>query len=145
MVSMQQGLSMYRLIYKSVACAPLSETDLKKLLMGSRLRNAEAGLTGMLIYDRGTFLQMLEGDMAPVFKTFARIERDPRHKDICVLLRDPDVAERAFGDWSMGYAGGSIAAAILKGFVDLSDGLRTAALDRVSAVKILAEAAKLAA
>lgn len=52
---------MYRLVYKSVECAPFSETDLKKLLMNSRLRNTEAGLTGMLIYDRGTFLQMLEG------------------------------------------------------------------------------------
>lgn len=136
---------MYRLVYKSVECAPFSETELKKLLMNSRLRNAEAGLTGMLIYDCGTFLQMLEGDMAPIFKTFARIERDQRHKDISVLLRDPNAADRAFGDWSMGYAGGSTAAAILKGFVNLPDGLRTAALDRVSAVKILAEAAKLAA
>jgi hypothetical protein len=140
-----KGLVMYRIIYKSIACAPFSETELKKLLVASRLRNAEAGLTGMLIYDRETFLQMLEGDMAPTFKTFARIERDPRHKDISVLLRDPNAADRAFGDWSMGYAGGSTAASILKGFVDLPDGLRTAALDRVNAVKILAEAAKLAA
>ena len=137
---------MYRLVYKSVACAPFSETELKKLLMNSRLRNAEAGLTGMLIYDGGTFLQMLEGDMAPIFKTFARIERDPRHKDIAVLLRDPNAAERAFGHWSMGYAGGSTAAGILKGFVDLPNGLRTASLDRSSAVRILdAVASRIAA
>jgi hypothetical protein len=94
---------MYRLVYKSVECAPFSEADLKKLIMNSRLRNAEAGLTGMLIYDRGTFLQMLEGDMAPIFKTFTRIERDPRHKDISVLLRIPKLpsALSAIGPWAM--------------------------------------------
>src|SRR5665647_1457444 len=123
---------MYRLIYKSSETAPFSRTDLKHLLVGSRLRNTEADISGMLIYDRGTFLQMLEGDTAAIFKTFARIERDPRHKDISVLLRDPTAADRAFGHWSMGYAGGSTAAAILKGYVNLPDGLRTAALDRVS-------------
>lgn len=136
---------MYRLVYKSFETSPFGEADLKKLLMHSRMRNPEAGLTGMLIYDRGTFLQMLEGDMAPLFNTYARVERDPRHKDISVLLRDPNTAERAFGHWSMGYAGGPAAASILKGYVDLPDGLRTAALDRVSAVKILVEAARLAA
>jgi len=45
----------------------------------------------------------------------------------------------------MGYADGSSAATILKGFVHLSDGLRTPALDRTSALRILVEAAKVAA
>jgi hypothetical protein len=133
---------MYRLVYKSFEAQPFSEADLKKLLVASRLRNADADLTGMLIYDRGAFLQMLEGDVGAIIKTFNRIERDPRHKDISILLRDPNAGERAFGRWSMGYADGSGAAAILKGFVDLPDGLRTAALDRINAVKILDTAAR---
>jgi hypothetical protein len=137
---------MYRLVYKSFEATPFSEADLKKLLVASRLRNAEAELTGMLIYDRGAFLQMLEGDVGAIVKTFNRIERDPRHKDISILLRDPNAIARAFGKWSMGFADGTGAAAILKGFVDLPDGLRTAALDRSNAIKILdAAAEKLAA
>ena len=99
----------------------------------------------MLIYDRGIFLQMLEGDIAPLFKTFERIERDPRHKDVLVLLREPNASARVFGQWSMDYADGSGATAILKGFVELPDGLRTAALDRTNAVEILHAAAKRAA
>ena len=137
---------MYRLVYKSVEAAPFSEADLKKLLVASRLRNAEAGLSGMLIYDRGAFLQTLEGDVGAILKTFNRIERDPRHKNVSILLRDPNAPARAFGRWSMGFADGSGAATILKGFVDLPDGLRTAALDRTNAIKILdAAAEKLAA
>lgn len=136
---------MYRLVYKSFESVPFSQAELKLLLVNSRLRNAEVGVTGMLIYDHGTFLQMLEGDMAAVFRTFGRIERDSRHRDISVLLRESNAAERAFGDWSMGYADGSTAATILKGFVNLPDGLHTAALDRVSAMRILVEAAKMAA
>ena len=136
---------MYRLIYKSSETAPFSKTDLKHLLVGSRLRNTEADISGMLIYDRGVFLQMLEGDVGAIFKTFARIERDPRHKDVTVLLRDANARERAFGKWSMGFADGSGAAAILKGFVDLPEGLHTPALDRTNAVKILDVAAKVAA
>jgi FAD-dependent sensor of blue light len=135
---------MYQLVYKSIEADPFSEADLKHLLLNSRLRNAEVDITGMLIYDRGAFLQMLEGDLGAVISTFARIERDPRHKDISVLLRDPK-AGRAYGNWSMGFASGSGAAAVLKGFVDLPDGLRTPALDRTNAVKILDAAAKLAA
>jgi hypothetical protein len=136
---------MYRIVYKSCENSPFSETELKKLLLSSRLRNAETGLTGMLIYDRGVFLQMLEGDMAPLFKTFERIERDPRHKDVSVLMREPNASARVFGRWSMGYADSSGAAAILKGFVELPDGLRIATLDRTNAVKILDVAAKRAA
>jgi len=136
---------MYRLIYKSLESDPFSKADLKHLLVNSRLRNAEAGISGMLIYDRGAFLQMLEGDMAAVFRTFARIERDPRHKDVAVLLRDAQVSERAFGQWSMGFDDGSGASAVLKGFVDLPDGLRTPALDRSNAVKILSAVARFAA
>lgn len=128
---------MLRLVYKSFEAMAFDANDLKRLLASSRLRNSEAGLTGVLIYDEGTFLQALEGDSSAVQATFARIERDARHKDVTVLLREPDASKRMFGHWSMGYADGKGAASILKGFVDLPNGLRTASLDRSSAVRIL--------
>jgi Sensors of blue-light using FAD len=137
---------MLRLIYKSFEAVPFNASDLTRLLASSRLRNVEAGLTGILIYDKGTFLQALEGDPSSMQTTFARIERDARHKDITVLLREPDASKRMFGNWSMGYADGLGAASILKGFVDLPNGLKTATLDRSSAVRILdAVASRIAA
>ena len=137
---------MLRLVYKSIETVPFDAIALKRLLASSRLRNVEAGLTGILIYDEGTFLQALEGEASSLQTTFARIERDARHKDVTVLMREPDASKRMFGQWSMGYADGVGAASVLKGFVDLPNGLRTASLDRSSAVRILdAVASRIAA
>jgi hypothetical protein len=136
---------MYRIVYKSTETTPFNHTKLKKLLVQSRLRNAEHDVSGMLIYDHGAFLQLLEGEIGAVKDTFVRIERDPRHKHLTMLLTDENVAERAFGKWSMGYADGRDAASILRGFVDLPHGLSTPELDRAKAVQILGEAARLAA
>ena len=136
---------MLLLVYKSTETEPFTDTALKRLLVGSRLRNSQAGVTGMLIYDHGAFLQALEGDAAAVQATFARIEQDPRHRDIVVLLRDNRVQSRAYGAWSMGYADSSGLATLLKGFIDLPHGLRTPALDRVNAMKLLDAAASHAA
>jgi hypothetical protein len=128
---------MYRLVYSSRETQPFSSDELKALLLKSRLRNRELGITGMLIYDGGAFLQALEGDQSAVAATFARIERDPRHCDVAVLFRDSTAAERQFGQWSMGYADASQAAAMLKGFKSLEGGLRVPALDRSTALRLL--------
>ncbi|MEM7363377.1 MAG: BLUF domain-containing protein, partial [Pseudomonadota bacterium] len=37
-----------------------------------------AGVTGMLLYHEGSFLQALEGDRAVVEALYERIEEDPR-------------------------------------------------------------------
>jgi hypothetical protein len=136
---------MYRIVYKSIETAPFNHTKLKKLLVQSRLRNAEHDVSGMLIYDHGAFLQLLEGEIGAVKDILVRIERDPRHKHLTVLLTDENIPERAFGKWSMGYADGRDAMSILRGFINLPHGLSTPDLDRTSAVEILVEAARQAA
>jgi hypothetical protein len=56
----------------------------------------------MLLYDDGSFLQVLEGDCEPLVALYARILLDPRHKDITKLL-EREIDERQFGDWKMGF------------------------------------------
>ena len=70
----------------------------------SRRNNGACGVTGALIFNRGTFGQILEGPEDAVEETFTRIEGDPRHHDVEVLDLKR-VSERAFGDWSMGFVG----------------------------------------
>ena len=78
--------------------------EVEGILAISRRNNAGVGVTGALIFNRTTFGQVLEGPEAAVEETFARIEADPRHRDVEVLdLRT--VETRAFGDWSMGFVG----------------------------------------
>jgi Sensors of blue-light using FAD len=60
-----------------------------ELLKGSVQRNTQAGITRLLLYRDGTFMQALEGDKATVTALFAKISRDPRHHQIIRLIGEP--------------------------------------------------------
>ena len=79
-------------------------SDLKQILAISIRNNSDRGITGGLVFNRKFFVQALEGEHAVVTQTFARINSDPRHKDI-VIAEMGSVSERLFGAWAMGYAG----------------------------------------
>jgi|SRR5579871_2730975 len=93
---------MYHLVYVSSAVKPFSEDDLKTLLETSRRNNSASGITGMLLYLGGNFIQVLEGDRTEVMKTHQRIAQDPRHRGLLTLL-EGEVAARDFSEWSMGF------------------------------------------
>jgi len=67
------------LVYVSSATLPFSGEDLRALLATCRENNAELGVTGMLLYKDGNFMQVLEGDEQAVRGLYARIAADPRH------------------------------------------------------------------
>ena len=92
----------FSLVYASDGSEPLSEQELETLLAISRANNGRAGLTGMLLYKDGAFMQALEGKEKAVRKAFKRISRDKRHSAIRVLSAT-QVSERQFGEWTMGY------------------------------------------
>ncbi len=94
---------MFRILYTSRQTGPISEAELQAMMAASRERNRADGISGMLLADDQSFLQLLEGEAAAVKRTYERIERHPWHTGIEVLLEE-DVAERLFADWSMGYA-----------------------------------------
>ena len=93
----------YSLAYESQASTPLTAPDLLDLLEHSRANNARKGVTGILLYRHGTFLQVLEGPHAEVDALYATIARDPRHREVSTLLAE-DRSERRFPDWTMGFA-----------------------------------------
>ena len=90
------------LVYASIANEDFSPEQLLELLAVSRRNNESCGITGMLLYKERRFLQVLEGDEAAVRATYARIERDPRHRDVTLLITDQE-QEREFADWSMAF------------------------------------------
>ena len=92
----------FSLVYVSSATLPLSGEDLRALLAACRENNARLGVTGMLLYKDGNFMQVLEGDEEAVRGLYARIEDDPRHGGEIILHRG-FVDERRFPDWSMGF------------------------------------------
>jgi len=95
---------MYFLTYMSRASGHISEAELQGILEQARLKNAEAHITGLLLLRSGTFFQLLEGARHDVLAAFARIARDPRHRQIDVLFEfEEDGAPRFFPQWQMGY------------------------------------------
>ena len=88
------------LTYKSTATASPSAADLEALVEQARARNRQLGITGMLLYENGSFLQTIEGPPALVEALWASIKQDPRHEHI-ELLSEAIVAARLFSDWDL--------------------------------------------
>ena len=93
---------MYYLLYVSYATEPFSEEELRALLVQSRKKNKEHGITGMLVYIDGKFIQVLEGPKEKVEQLYAMICRDPRHQKVSTLL-EGIIPKRNFAEWSMGF------------------------------------------
>ncbi len=93
---------MYRLVYFSAATTPFTKAQLVELLNKARENNERLGITGMLLYKDGDFLQLLEGERSAVKALFSVIEADPRHKEAFVVLEEETDA-RLFDQWSMGF------------------------------------------
>jgi hypothetical protein len=93
---------MKRLVYVSAATVPFTDAALAQLLRISRDNNSRAGITGMLVYRDGDFLQILEGEDDALQETYLRIGRDTRHGRI-LLLDESRIDTREFADWSMGF------------------------------------------
>lgn len=90
------------LIYVSSAVGEPDARALEAILDSAVKHNRANAVTGMLLYKEGSFLQVLEGPADAIGETFGRVERDPRHHDVTVILREPIVA-RSFGEWQMGF------------------------------------------
>jgi len=90
-----------RLMYASRAANSVNPDDLAAILKKSKANNPPIGVTGVLCFSDGIFLQVLEGGRSQVSGLYNKIACDPRHRDV-VLLSYEEVSERSFAGWSMG-------------------------------------------
>jgi len=86
--------------YRSEAVHAPSAAELDHLVTSSRERNHSVGVTGMLLYDGGRFLQTLEGPADALDQLWSSIQRDPRHGGIEVLSHHI-VPTRLFSGWDL--------------------------------------------
>jgi hypothetical protein len=78
-----------------------SADAIEDILSKARQYNPTCGITGILCYGGGIFLQAIEGGRMPVSDLYGHIQKDVRHKDV-VLLHYEEISERRFGGWTMG-------------------------------------------
>jgi len=91
------------IVYVSTAVAPFADEELEDLLVDARDFNHSHLVTGVLLYNDGSFMQCLEGPESAVAQAYARIRASTRHKDIYELMNGP-IHERSFQSWDMGIA-----------------------------------------
>jgi hypothetical protein len=76
--------------------------DLIDLLHKSRTKNERLNITGLLVYHRREFMQLLEGDKADVLALYDTICHDSRHDQVNKLWDGP-LNERNLPGWSMAF------------------------------------------
>ena len=89
-----------RLLYASRAIDN-SPDAIETILVQSRQFNPASGITGILCYGGGIFLQAIEGGRNAISDLYGHIQKDSRHKDV-VLLQYEEISERRFSGWTMG-------------------------------------------
>ncbi|MCF7988556.1 MAG: BLUF domain-containing protein [Methylovulum sp.] len=95
-------MSLYCLVYVSLANQEMSDEHLKSLLSKAREKNEKLAITGMLLYRDGFFMQALEGDKEKIEALFDTIAQDTRHRDVLLVYKKP-IKERGFEQWTMGF------------------------------------------
>ncbi len=93
---------LYELIYRSLGFKEWDTEELSELLEISKIRNREAGITGMLLYHNQEFMQLIEGEREAVLSLYREIVKDDRHHLVHVIW-EGYIQERGFDDWTMGF------------------------------------------
>jgi hypothetical protein len=93
---------MHHLVYASSSKNLMPLEELNSILEKARVSNSANNITGLLLYNDGNFLQVLEGEKGLIHSCYNKISKDPRHRGIITLLDEP-ISYRSFEEWSMAF------------------------------------------
>ena len=91
---------LYQIVYISAATEPFSPAQLHALSSRASDRNQSIGVTGMLLYAKDTFYQVLEGEETTIRNLHEEIRQDRRHEKLEVICAQR-IIKRRFSNWSM--------------------------------------------
>lgn len=93
---------MHLIVYTSEVVAGMGHIDhvLADIVGKAKLNNPRLGITGLLFYHNGRFLQIIEGRKDALERLMAAIEKDPRHRNMERLV-DESIYQRSFEQWNM--------------------------------------------
>lgn len=96
-------IELTHLIYCSTANQDFNDEALEALLDNARSHNMTIDVTGMLLYENGSFFQVIEGPSETIKTLFQEISADTRHRNVITIIHEP-IVKRAFSEWTMGYS-----------------------------------------
>ena len=81
---------------------PQLHKDIIDIVKTAKQMNPKFAITGVLFYDQGLFLQVIEGHKAHLNQLIQNIQNDQRHSQVDILLDEP-IERRGFSDWNMDF------------------------------------------
>jgi len=122
-----------QIAYTSSAGSCFDKAELDTLLQGARDNNAKIGVSGVLLYDNGSFFQIIEGPPNVTESLYEHIQKDPRHDHVVLVVRR-SIKQRNFANWSMGFVREVTTLAEQPGYVDFFHGHNSLDLEGDSAL-----------
>jgi uncharacterized Fe-S cluster-containing MiaB family protein len=89
-------------IYTSAGTRNFKNDEIITILRKARINNAKLNVTGILLYDSGSFFQIIEGKQNTIAELYEKISQDERHAHVTKVIIEP-IEERSFSEWTMGY------------------------------------------
>jgi len=72
----------------------------EQILLEAHAFNKINNITGILCFGNGCYFQVIEGSKSAVEMLYAKIEKDPRHKDIKMMFKE-SITAFSFPEWRM--------------------------------------------
>ncbi len=95
---------MKAIMYMSQSVDPVPKiwlpANLENILARARSNNRKHGISGVLSFKKGHYLQIVEGPNDEVDQLYANIQHDPRHKSVSVICTI-QTKQRYLQDWDM--------------------------------------------
>eukprot|EP01091_Cochliopodium_minus_P018301 TRINITY_DN7382_c0_g1_i1.p1 TRINITY_DN7382_c0_g1~~TRINITY_DN7382_c0_g1_i1.p1 ORF type:complete len:152 (-),score=27.46 TRINITY_DN7382_c0_g1_i1:10-465(-) len=98
-----KGEKIFQLLYTSQSLKEMDSNEVGQILEGARKYNTKKNITGLLLYIKNDFIQLLEGKKEEVLELYDSIKKDKRHELVRTLI-SCYADERLFVEWSMGYS-----------------------------------------
>ncbi len=89
------------LVYISRRTPTCTDYDVTQILQASTQQNKKRGVTGVLLYSKTQFIQILEGDNEAIVTLYDHIKKDKRHRNAFLISLRP-IERRYFTSWQMG-------------------------------------------
>ena len=93
---------MISITYVSSAVHQFRELTLLDLVDQCQSNNSRLGVTGILVYSDGNFMQVIEGPDLVTNALYERIRLDARHHDV-ITVHSQSLDRREFQGWSMAF------------------------------------------
>ncbi|MEO8545075.1 MAG: BLUF domain-containing protein [Burkholderiaceae bacterium] len=94
---------LFTLLYVSALAPSAQLSDVADIAKKGRPRNQQDGISGLLVFDGCSFVQLVEGPQDAIAALLERLTLDTRHTDIDVLIFEHTGGERRFWGWDLGY------------------------------------------